>query len=71
MSDDTESEYDGVWARLIESSKEELRQIIHEEVAKALHPAPGIYDVSKYLRIECTDQDGKRWCGMLYAVEEA
>ena len=51
---------------------DQIRQIVCEEVQKALHPEPVLssYDVSRFLQVECTDQDGKRWRGLLYAVEE-
>lgn len=52
---------------------DQIRQIVQEEIAKSLHPEPALssYDVTRFLQVECTDQDGQKWRGMMYAVEDA
>lgn len=46
-----------------------LRTLIREEVRHALYPG-GLPDPHRHRRVEMTEEDGTRWRGMLYAVEE-
>lgn len=51
-------------------SADRLLEMVERSVQKALRPPDGLPDITHFLRVEATDQDGKRWRGMLYAVEQ-
>lgn len=46
-----------------------MRKAIDDAIQRALHPG-GTISAQEYRRIEMSDQDGKRWRGMLYRVDE-
>ena len=47
-----------------------LRTLIREEVHRALYPAAEMANPHEHRRIEMTEQDGRKWRGVLYLVEE-
>lgn len=49
---------------------ERVRACIREEVHCVLYPTAGLVSGHEHRRIEMIEENGKRWRGMLYAVEE-
>lgn len=59
------------YVRISPQDMETIKQMIAQQVQTALHPAlPGLPDVYHFIQVEAKDQDGKKWRGMLYAVQE-
>lgn len=48
-------------------SQYELRALVHDMVEQELHP--GMIDATAYRDVTVTDTDGRRWRGVVYAVE--
>lgn len=57
---------DGRWY----PSKSEIRAFIREEVHRALYPDAALANPHEHRRIEMTEESGKKWRGVLYAVDE-
>lgn len=49
---------------------EKLRALVREEVHRAIYPTAEMADPHEHRRIEMTEENGKRWRGVLYAVEQ-
>ena len=46
----------------------QIREIVREQVEAALYP--GTIDSRCYRHVQITDDDGRRWRGMVYLVEK-
>lgn len=47
-----------------------LRLMIREEVHRALYPDAALANPHKHMRVEMTTEQGDKWRGVLYAVDE-
>lgn len=75
----TPGQNQGIFAGLAESIKtlkeeqervetERLRKVVREEVHRALYPDAALANPHEHRRIEMTEQDGKKWRGVLYRI---
>lgn len=51
-------------------SDQKLRKLVREEVHRALYPTAEMANPHEHRRIEMTEQDGRKWRGVLYLVEQ-
>ena len=58
-----------IGAQPFPATMNELRALIKQAVQHALYPG-GLPDPHEYRRVELVEESGKRWRGMVYAVEE-
>lgn len=49
---------------------EQLSKLVREAVHRALYPTAEMANPHEHRRIEMTEQDGKKWRGVLYAVDQ-
>lgn len=77
----TPGQNQGIFAGLAESIKtlkeeqdrvetERLRKVVREEVHRALYPDAALANPHEHMRVEMTTEQGEKWRGVLYAVDE-
>lgn len=49
---------------------QQLRKLVREEVHRALYPSAEMANPHEHRRIEMVEENGKKWRGVLYAVED-
>lgn len=54
----------------IAMDEQSVRSLIREEVHRALYPDAALANPHEHRRIEMTEESGKKWRGVLYAVDE-
>jgi hypothetical protein len=51
-------------------SDQRLRKLVREEVHRAIYPTAEMANPHEHRRIEMVEQDGRKWRGVLYLVEQ-
>lgn len=52
-----------------EMDEQRLRALIREEMHRALYPSIEMTNPHEYRRVEMTEESGKKWRGVLYAID--